>query len=110
MKNSSDALLVLTTCGSEEEAAGIARALLDSRLAACVNLLPRVRSLYRWEGKVEDAAETLLLIKTRAALLDALTAEVRRLHSYELPEIIALPVAAGLPPYLAWIVAETAQP
>ena len=110
MKNSSDALLGLTTCGSEEEAAGIARALLDSRLAACVNLLPRVRSLYRWEGKVEDAAETLLLIKTRAALLDALTAEVRRLHSYELPEIIALPVAAGLPPYLAWIVAETAQP
>lgn len=99
----SDALLVLSTCGSEEEAARIARALVETRLAACVNIVPSIRSVYRWRDMIEDAAESLLIIKTNQSRFPALQAELARLHSYEVPEILAVPVAAGAEAYLGWL-------
>jgi periplasmic divalent cation tolerance protein len=98
-----DKIVVLATCGSEEEAGKIARALVDSRLAACVNVVSGVRSTYRWKGAVEDAAEWLLLIKTTRSLFVPLQESIRALHSYEVPEIVALPVVDGLEAYLSWI-------
>ena len=99
-----DKRVVLVTCGSEEEASRIARALVTARLAACVNILDApVRSVYRWKGRVETAMEHLLVIKTRRARLRAVEAEVARLHSYQTPEIIAMPVAEGSRRYLAWL-------
>ena len=91
------------TAGSEEEGAKIARALVEERLAACVNIVPRIRSIYRWRGAVEDEAETLLIIKCSAASLGKLEARVRELHSYEVPEILALPLDSGSAPYLDWL-------
>jgi len=99
-----DKCVVLVTCGSAAEAKRIARALVEARLAACVNLLPgAVTSIYRWKGKVESARERLLLIKTSRNRLAKLQAAIRRLHSYDLPEIIALPIVAGSRAYLDWI-------
>jgi periplasmic divalent cation tolerance protein len=99
-------VVVLVTCGSRAEAQRIAREVVTRRLAACTNLLEaRVQSVYRWKGKVEKAAEFLLLIKTSAARLPALEAEVKRLHSYDVPEFIALPILAGSPAYLRWLAA-----
>ena len=103
MKSAESYRAVLVTAGSEEEGARIARALVDERLAACVNIVPRIRSIYRWRGAVEDEAETLLVIKTSAASLEKLEARVRELHSYEVPEIIALPLDSGSAPYLDWL-------
>jgi periplasmic divalent cation tolerance protein len=104
-----DKRVVLVTCGSEEEASRIARALVGERLAACVNILDSpVRSVYRWKGRIETAMEHLLVIKTRRARLRALEAAVARLHSYQTPEVIALPVAEGSRKYLAWL-AESVQ-
>jgi len=102
-----DHLLVLTICGSEEEAGRVARHLVENRLAACVGITPGVRSLYWWQGKVEQAEEWALTIKTRAALYTQVESAIRAVHSYEIPEILAVPVAAGLPAYLDWIDAET---
>jgi len=85
----------------------LARALVERRVAACVNLLPGVRSVYRWKGRVEEAGETLLVIKTAARRVPALLAAVRELHPGEVPEAVALPVTAGLGPYLRWVDAET---
>ena len=102
------ALVVLCTAPSEETAGAIARALVDERLAACVNIVPRVRSIYRCQGAVQDEAESLLLIKTTAARLDALWQRLPGLHPYAVPEGLALPVHAGLAPYLAWLVDQTA--
>jgi periplasmic divalent cation tolerance protein len=85
----------------------LARALVGESLAACCTLVPAVRSIYRWQGEVHDDIEVLMVIKTRAACFDALTARVRALHPYTLPEIIALPVAAGSEPWLDWVRAET---
>ncbi|MGH9324951.1 MAG: divalent-cation tolerance protein CutA [Vicinamibacteria bacterium] len=96
-------LVVLTTVGSEEDALRLARALLDRRLAACVNILPAVRSLYRFRGKLEDDREHLLVIKTRADRYDALAAAVSELHPYEVPELVALAVERGAENYLAWV-------
>lgn len=97
-------IVVLVTCGSSAEARKIARALVEGRLAACVNILRvPVESVYRWEGKVEEAKEALLVIKTSRRRLPALERTIKRLHSYDLPEIIALPIAAGSSDYLAWI-------
>jgi periplasmic divalent cation tolerance protein len=99
-----DKRVVLVTCGSEEEASRIAHALVAGRLAACVNILDSpVRSIYRWKGSVETATEHLLVIKTRRARVAALEAAVKRLHSYQTPEIIALPIAEGSRRYLAWL-------
>lgn len=99
-----DKIVVLVTCSSPAEARRIARAVVDARLAACVNILPgAVTSIYRWKGKVESAKERLLLIKTSRKRLTKLRAAVERLHSYDVPEFIALPIAAGSPAYLDWI-------
>jgi periplasmic divalent cation tolerance protein len=97
-------MAVLVTCGSRAEAQRIAREIVTRRLAACANLLePPVQSIYRWKGKVEKAREFLLLIKTSAARLGALEAEVKRLHSYDVPEFIALPIIGGSAAYLRWL-------
>ncbi len=96
--------MVLVTCSSRAEAQRIAREIISRRLAACANLLEiPVRSVYRWKGKVEKAREFLLLIKTSARRLSALEVEVERLHSYDVPEFIALPIVAGSPKYLRWL-------
>jgi periplasmic divalent cation tolerance protein len=100
----SDVRVALSTAPDADTAARIARALVDERLAACVNLVPGVRSIYRWQGALEDAAEVLLVIKTRAERLDALSTRLRALHPYELPELVALPAVGGLDAYLAWVV------
>jgi periplasmic divalent cation tolerance protein len=88
-------------------ARALARALVSRRLAACASLVPGVRSVYRWKGRVEEARETLLVIKTAAPRVPALLAAVAELHPYEVPEALALPVASGLAPYLAWLRDET---
>jgi periplasmic divalent cation tolerance protein len=99
----SDKLLVLSTAGSETEARKIAEALVERRLAACVNVVPRILSVYRWEGKVERAEEYLLLIKTVAAHEEEMRAAIRELHSYEVPEFISVSVAGGTAEYLKWL-------
>jgi periplasmic divalent cation tolerance protein len=99
-----DRLVVLVTCGSAKEAERIARALVEARLAACGSVLQSpVRSIYRWKEKIEAAREFLLLIKTSRNKFSKLQAAIQRLHSYEVPEILALPIAMGSPSYLAWI-------
>jgi periplasmic divalent cation tolerance protein len=108
-----DFIVVLVTVGSVADGDRLAQALVEERLAACVNRLPGIQSIYRWEGKLEQSVEELLLIKTRKALFPALEKRVRELHSYAVPEIIALPVVAGSVPYLQWLgdqtLGETAQ-
>lgn len=97
-------VVALVACGSRAEARRIAREIVSRRLAACANLLETpVQSVYRWKGKVEKAREFLLLIKTSAGRLAALEAEVKRLHSYDVPEFIAFPIVAGSPAYLKWL-------
>lgn len=98
-----DALVVLVTAPSAEKAAEIARAVVEERLAACGNVLPGVRSIYRWQGAVQEDAEVLLLLKTRRERFAALRDRILALHPYEVPEVIALPVEAGSQPYLDWI-------
>ena len=102
-----DALVVLTTVSNSDEAVALIRTLLERRLVACGTLLPGSRSLYRWNGKVADEEEVVVLLKTRAARLDALEAAFAELHPYNVPELLALPVAAGLGKYLGWIEEET---
>ena len=104
-----DIRLVITNCPDEETANRIALAVVEEKLAACVNILPRVQSIYRWQGAVESAVEVPLLIKTTAACYPALEAAIRERHPYDVPEIIALPVATGLPAYLNWVAEETLQ-
>lgn len=101
--------LVITNCPDEETANAIALAVVEEKLAACVNILPRVQSIYRWQGSVESAAEIPLLIKATTRNYPALEARIKALHPYEVPEIIALPVSRGLPAYLNWVAAETLQ-
>jgi periplasmic divalent cation tolerance protein len=95
--------VALSTAGSEEEGARIARALIDQRLAACVNLVPQLRSIYRWKGSVCDENEWLLVIKTQRRLLTRLSRALQELHSYEVPELIAWPIQRGSRAYLAWL-------
>ena len=102
----SDYIVVMVTA-PEKEASGLARALVEERLVACANLLPGLRSVYWWKGKIEDEPEVLCIMKTRSALFEALRNRVRALHSYEVPEIIALPILAGHEPYLEWITENT---
>ena len=101
------ALVVLVTTPTAERAAEIARVLVEEGLAACGNVVPQVRSLYRWEGKVQDEAEALLVLKTTRGRLEALRGRVLALHPYQVPEVIALAVEAGHPAYLEWIAAST---
>src|SRR5436190_242630 len=98
-----DALLVFTTLPNADKAADLARALVEERLAACANLFPAVRSIYRWEGKIHDENEVLVLIKTRADAVERLKARILELHPYEVPEVLAVPVESGYPPYLEWL-------
>ncbi len=98
-----DKLLVLTTAGSEVEAQKIAEALVERRLAGCVNIVPRIQSIYRWQGKIEQAVEYLLLIKTRRSREEQVQAAIRELHSYELPEFIAVSIESGGAEYLKWL-------
>jgi periplasmic divalent cation tolerance protein len=104
-----DTLLVLTNCPDEEVANTIALAVVEARLAACVNILPRVQSIYRWQGGVESATEIPLFIKSTATSYPALQETIRALHPYEIPEIISLPVTHGLSAYLNWVEAETQE-
>jgi|SRR5437588_5905723 len=98
-----DKIIVLTTAGSQDEARKIARSLVGERLAACVNIVPQIESIYRWEGKIENAQEWLLAIKTTASSFNRVRAAISELHSYELPECISLSIADGSPAYLDWI-------
>ena len=104
-----DFIVVFVTAGSAEEGERIAAALVEERLAACVNRLSGVRSVYRWEGKVERADEELLVIKSRRALFDRVKKRVAELHSYSVPEIIALPLVDGSDSYLRWLDEELAK-
>ncbi len=103
----SEPIVVLITCGSEEEALRIARSLVEECLAACVNLISPVRSIYRWEGKIWDEKEWLLIIKTQRIRFDELEKKVKSLHSYSVPEIIALPIIEGSSSYLDWLAEMT---
>jgi periplasmic divalent cation tolerance protein len=98
-----DVIVVLTTAADEEQANRIAHHLVESRLVACVNIVPRIGSIYRWKGKVIQEAETLMIMKTRRAMFEHVRTEIRSLHTYELPEVIALAVGPGDPEALAWI-------
>ncbi|MGH7949568.1 MAG: divalent-cation tolerance protein CutA [Candidatus Binataceae bacterium] len=103
------ARLVLVTASSEEEAASIGRTLVEERLAACTNLIGPIRSIYRWQGNVEDEREYLLVIKTRAELYPKIEKRVRELHSYQTPEVISVQILDGSAPYLAWLLESTAD-
>jgi periplasmic divalent cation tolerance protein len=98
-----DSIVVFVTCGSEEEGLKIANALVEGRLAACVNLISPIRSIYRWEGKIWNEKEWLLIIKTQQDRFGELEKKVRSLHSYSVPEIIGLPITEGSSAYLNWI-------
>lgn len=102
-----DAVVVLTTVASEEEAVSLVRTLLERRLIACGTLYPGARSLYRWQGKLADEREVVVLLKTRSARLESLKAAFTDVHPYKVPELLALPVSAGLEKYLDWINGET---
>ncbi|MBX6368992.1 MAG: divalent-cation tolerance protein CutA [Rhodospirillales bacterium] len=101
------AVFAYVTAGSPEEADRLARTIVAERLAACANVIPGMRSVYWWEGKVSEAAETVVVFKTRSDRFEALAARVKALHSYECPCVVALPVTAGLAPYLEWIESES---
>jgi periplasmic divalent cation tolerance protein len=100
--------LLYVTCANEEEAIKIGSTLVEERLAACANVLGRITSIFRWEGKVQRENEIALILKTRSELVDQVTARVKALHSYSVPCVVALPIGAGNPDFLAWIEAETA--
>lgn len=100
-------LLVMTNLPDAQSAHTLARQLVQQKLVACVNCLPGVRSVYRWQGAVEEADEVSLLMKTTQARYAGLEQAIRAAHPYDLPEIIAIPIAAGLPAYLQWVIAET---
>jgi len=102
-RNQGEFVLILVTTSSQEEAERIARALVDSKLAACVNIISGLRSIYRWKGKTWDEGELLLLIKTRMVLFERVEGVIKELHSYEVPEIIAVPIIRGAETYLNWL-------
>ncbi len=104
-----DKIVVFSTCGSSQEAQRLAHALVEKRLAACVSLVPGVRSVYHWKDGIEEEEEVLLVIKTSRPLLDELQSEIERLHSHEVPEVIALQVVGGSERYLAWLDRELAH-
>jgi len=101
-----DQIVVISTCASAEEAERLSRLLVERRLAACVSVVPGVRSFYRWQGAIESAGEWLLLAKSSRAVFPALAAALEEAHSYEVPEVLALPVVAGAAKYLDWLAAN----
>ena len=105
-QDSSDAVVVLMTATNGEEATRLAQMLVGAHLAACVQILPEIQSIYRWQGRVQRQAEVLLIAKTTKSKLGEIDREVRALHSYETPEIVALPITAGSAPYLSWLTAS----
>jgi periplasmic divalent cation tolerance protein len=105
-----DAIVVLINTGSQGQALEIARVLVEERLAACANIISPIRSIYRWQGAVQDEAEHMMIVKTRAELFARLEARVKELHSYAVPEIIALPIVEGAKSYLDWIFESTESP
>ena len=107
MNTKFESIVVLVTCGSEEEALKIAHALVEEHLAACVNIVSPVRSIYRWEGKIWDEEEWILIIKTQKERFEELERKVESLHSYSVPEIIGLPIVESSSPYLKWLVEMT---
>ncbi len=107
--NVSNHLVVLITAGSRDEAGELAGALVRQKKAACVNIVPGIKSLFRYKNEIEEENETLLIVKTRRELFPGVIKLVRELHSYEVPEIICTPVRAGDPDYLAWVRAETRE-
>jgi periplasmic divalent cation tolerance protein len=102
-----DKIVIFCTCSTGAEAGKIARLLVDNRLAACVNILPQIRSIYRWQGTIEDTTEVLLLVKSKLSLFERIRREIQAAHSYEVPEVIAIPIAEGAAPYLDWLDRET---
>ena len=104
-----DKIVVLCTCASPEDGERLARALVTGRLAACVNVVPGMRSFYHWKGAVEDSTECLLIVKSSRDLFAALSAAIEKLHPYELPEVIALPVVDGSSNYLNWLAVNLKQ-
>ncbi len=105
-----DKIVVFTTCGSPDEARRIARHLVEKRVAACVNIMDAATSVYRWQGAIEETAESVLVIKSSRPLFDRLRAEIRRVHSYQVPEVVALGIIDGSPDYLEWMERELAAP
>ena len=104
-----DFVVVLITAPNEDNAAKMANDLVASRLAACVNIIRNIRSIYRWQGKIEDEDEVLMLVKTRKELFNDLQKRIRELHPYSVPEIIALPIIEGFEGYLGWLKEETVK-
>jgi len=104
-----DSIVVLCTCASPEDGERLARALVTGRLAACASVVPNMRSIYRWKGEVESADECLLLIKSSRRQFDELREAIEKLHPYEIPEVLALPVVEGSPNYLAWMAASLSE-
>lgn len=96
-------VVIFITCANRKEAAEVARVLVKNKLAACVNIADKVESVFRWQGKIDKAKETLLFIKSRRSKLPRIIRQVRSIHSYEVPEIIALPIISGYKPYLSWL-------
>lgn len=108
--DSSDGVrIAFATAPDADVAARIARVLVEERLVACANLVANVRSIYRWQGRVEDESEVMLVLKTQADRVEALAERLRALHPYDVPELVVLPVTGGLAPYLDWVRAETAR-
>jgi periplasmic divalent cation tolerance protein len=105
-----DSIVIFVTAGSETEAETIAKALVEERLVACVNLLPPLRSIYRWEGKVADEQEWLMVMKTTTERFPAIEKRVQALHSYQVPEVIALSIVAGAGEYLRWLRDSVSEP
>ncbi len=109
MKDGRAFRIVLSTAGSEEEGAQIAKSLIERKLCACVNLVPKIRSLYRWEGEVQDDAEVLLIMKTTQDKLGALSGHLAQIHSYDVPEVLAIAVDKGSVSYLEWLAESCAD-
>jgi len=105
-----DTIIVLVTAPSADKAAELARAVVEEQLAACGNIVPGLRSIYRWEGQVQDEPEVLLILKTRAALFEPLRSRIVALHPYDVPEVLRFDIADGHAPYLAWILGSTRAP
>ncbi len=109
MQNDTRTVIVFSTIDVEDKAARIARALVESSLAACVNIVPRIRSVYKWKGELCDEAESLMIIKTRKSLLEKLKQKIASMHPYDVPEIVAFDIADGHGPYLEWLLDSTTE-